>query len=133
MFNFIYVCQRKDESRVDNQTMYQITFKTIGSQAAAIVLNDIAAGQSLLEVAIDHSIGLRHDCGGMSSCGTCHIFLEEGNEFVEFRSKRETHQLAKKDNTGDQSRLACQCVLLPGTGALRVDLPSDYFIHSTIK
>jgi 2Fe-2S ferredoxin len=111
--------------------MYTIEFYKHGSEAEPVVLTGIEPGQSLLEVAIDYSIGLRHDCGGMSSCGTCHIFLMSGSEFVEFRSKRESHQLSRTNDVNGFSRLACQCVLLPGQGSLRVELPPGYFFAST--
>ncbi|HTE28400.1 2Fe-2S iron-sulfur cluster-binding protein [Flavitalea sp.] len=100
--------------------MYSITFQRYKSDNEPVILHKVEPGQSLLEVAMDHSIGIGHDCGGMCSCGTCHILLGKGNEFVEFKSKRELHQLAKVKGSNENSRLACQCVLLPGKGNLIV-------------
>jgi 2Fe-2S ferredoxin len=98
--------------------MYSITFQRYNSDDDPVILHKVKPGQSLLEVAMDHSIGIAHECGGMCSCGTCHILLTEGNRFLEFKSKRESHQLAKVKEANDSSRLACQCVLLPGKGNL---------------
>ena len=107
--------------------MYSITFQRYNSDDEPVILHKVEPGQSLLEVAMDNSIAIGHECGGMCSCGTCHILLEKGNEFVEFRSKRELHQLAKVQGANENSRLACQCVLLPGRGDLMV-----YFSISSI-
>ena len=89
-----------------------------------MILRRIEPGQSLLEVAMDHAVPLKHDCGGMCACGTCHVYLHEGNDKVEFKSKREMHRLEKIPHADSSSRLACQCVLLPGRGNLVVTLPA---------
>jgi 2Fe-2S ferredoxin len=107
--------------------MYSIIFQRYKSGEKPVILQKVKPGQSLLEVAIDHSIAIGHECGGMCSCGTCHIYLGEGNGLVEFKSKRELHQLAKLKEANEYSRLACQCVLLPGKGNLIV-----YFSISSI-
>ena len=103
--------------------MYTLTFLTDAALKPVVTLRKIKPGQSILEVALDHSIPLLHECGGICNCGTCHIYLESGDQFVEFKSKRETHQLQKNAGTTVASRLACQCVLLPGKGELKIRLP----------
>ena len=35
-------------------------------------------GETLLEVAIKVHLPLNHSCGGMGTCGTCRILIEEG-------------------------------------------------------
>ncbi|RYY19818.1 MAG: 2Fe-2S iron-sulfur cluster binding domain-containing protein [Chitinophagaceae bacterium] len=107
------------------ETMYSIRFQSKRPGDSPLIFHRIKPGQSLLEVAIDHAIAIGHDCGGMCSCGTCHILVEKGNQFVEFRSKRELHQLAKVSGTNEKSRLACQCILLPGKGDIVVNLPNS--------
>ena len=108
--------------------MYSVTFKYNDPGKPPLLLNRIIPGQSLLEIAIAHSLGLEHECGGMCSCGTCHIYVEQGSEFLEFKSKREIHYLKKIDKSGVHSRLACQCVLLPGMGEIQVILPDQHKI-----
>ena len=107
--------------------MYSIIFNRHNSDNEPVILHKVLPGQSLLEVAMDNSIDIGHECGGMCSCGTCHIQIRKGNEFVEFKSKRELHQLAKVKGSNEHSRLACQCVLLPGKGNLII-----YFSISSI-
>ena len=107
--------------------MYSITFQRHNSTDLPVILHKVKPGQSLLEVAMDHAIGIAHECGGMCSCGTCHILLSQGDGFVEYKSKRELHQLAKIGASNVDSRLACQCVLLPGRGHLVV-----YFSISSV-
>jgi len=106
--------------------MYSITFQYQHKVKNDVVLRDIEPGQSLLEVALDYSLPIPHECGGMCSCGTCHIYLAEGDGYVEFKSKREAHRLAMIKSTMITSRLACQCVLLPGNGHLLVMLPETH-------
>jgi ferredoxin, 2Fe-2S len=103
--------------------MYTLTFVHCAAKKPYLTLKKVKAGQSLLEVAIDNAIPMQHDCGGICGCGTCHIILESGNEFVEFKSRREMHQLQKVAGATTRSRLACQCVLLPGKGNLFIVLP----------
>jgi ferredoxin, 2Fe-2S len=100
--------------------MYTLTFAYAGAENPIVRLTEIEAGQSLLEVAIDHGIPLRHECGGICSCATCHIYLMTGGDYVEFKSRREVHQLQRNEWATIYSRLACQCVLLQGQGELNI-------------
>ncbi|GAA4753878.1 2Fe-2S iron-sulfur cluster-binding protein [Flavisolibacter ginsenosidimutans] len=86
-------------------------------------LKRIAAGQTLLEVLLNDDVNIRHDCGGVCHCTTCHIYIEKGGNFLEEPSKRETDFLKKVAQRKPESRLACQCLLLAGKGEITVRLP----------
>ncbi|MEO6069353.1 MAG: 2Fe-2S iron-sulfur cluster-binding protein [Chitinophagaceae bacterium] len=80
-------------------------------------------GQSLLEVLLNNEIQLPHDCGGVCSCSTCHIYIKEGNQWLEKIVKREMDFLKKVKNKTENSRLACQCLLVPGGKKIGVIVP----------
>jgi ferredoxin, 2Fe-2S len=112
--------------------MYTVKFRNAGTTDGGLVLKKMKPGQSLLEIAIDHSINLEHECGAMCSCGTCHVYVDKGNEHLEFKSLREQHQLARVANTNERSRLACQCVLLAGKGDIIAVLPESHILTTAL-
>lgn len=85
-------------------------------------------GETLLEVVLRNDIELHHNCGGVCACSTCHIYLEQGSEFVEEMSEREEDFVDRARNPRLTSRLACQCELLQGSGELRVIIPDQSVI-----
>ena len=82
-------------------------------------------GEILLEVFLRNKIAIRHDCGGVCHCTTCHVYIEEGNHFIEAPSKRENDFLKKVAERKAASRLACQCLLVKGRGEIEVHLPKS--------
>ena len=90
-----------------------------------VTLNNVEPGYSLLEIALNNSIGLHHDCGGICACSTCHIYLEKGALFVADMGRREEDLVAREGNWRLVSRLACQCLLHEGRGEIEVTLPDQ--------
>lgn len=78
-------------------------------------------GDTLLEIAEFHRLGLAHSCGGMGSCGTCRVFVEGANEDVPAREGLE-QEMADNRGFHDNERLACQLLAVPG---LRFRAPDD--------
>lgn len=105
--------------------MYTITFKFEQKGLAPIRLENIVAGQSILEVALKNDIELHHNCGGVCACSTCHLYLEEGENFVEELNDREEDFIDRAVNPRLNSRLGCQCVLQPADGNIVVTLPDQ--------
>jgi 2Fe-2S ferredoxin len=103
--------------------LYTVIFNIAGEVSKIFHLERVAAGQTLLEVALANSVPLNHECEGMSTCGTCHIHVHKGNGNLEPIANREIHCLKKVVNTDKWSRLACQCLLLPGKGRILINLP----------
>jgi 2Fe-2S ferredoxin len=103
--------------------MYTITFEFDEEGAKPVTLKQVEAGQSLLEVTLSHQVLLRHQCGGVAACSTCHVYLMAGNEYIEPVSKREIHYINKALEPKESSRLACQCILQEGSGDIRVIIP----------
>ena len=105
--------------------MYTITFKFEQKGLEPVTFSDLAADQSILEVALKNDIDLHHNCGGVCACSTCHLYIEQGEDLVEELSDREEDFIDRAVNPRLNSRLGCQCVLLPGGGNIIVTLPDQ--------
>ncbi len=106
--------------------MYSITFKFEQKGLEPVTLENVAPDQSLLEVALDNNIELHHNCGGVCACSTCHLYVEQGEDLVEELSDKEEDFIDRAVNPRLNSRLGCQCVLLPGdSGKIVVTLPDQ--------
>jgi 2Fe-2S ferredoxin len=109
--------------------MYKIDFKFEQKGLEPITIDNVAPGQSILEVALDHNIELHHNCGMVCACSTCHLYLECGDAFVPEISDREEDFIDRARNPRINSRLGCQCILVDGSGALTVTIPDQSVIH----
>ena len=105
--------------------MYNITYKFEQKGLEPITFNNVEAGQSLLEVALKNDINLHHNCGGVCACSTCHLYVEQGDAFLEELSDREEDFIDRAISPRLNSRLGCQCVLQPGSGSIVVTLPDQ--------
>lgn len=105
--------------------MYNITFKFEQKGLEPVTLSNIAPGQSILELALDHGIDLHHNCGGVCACSTCHLYVESGDQFLEELSDKEEDFIDRAVSPRLNSRLGCQCELLPGSGSITVTLPDQ--------
>jgi 2Fe-2S ferredoxin len=79
-----------------------------------------AEGSSLLEALLSAGAALAHRCGGNLSCGSCHIFIQEGKKSVSRASAGENALLDSIPGVGSKSRLACQVRL--GAEDIKVEL-----------
>ena len=105
--------------------MYTIKFNFEEKGKEPVVLENIEAGNSLLEVALMNDIELHHNCGGVCACTTCHLYVEKGIEHLEELSDREEDFIDRAVNPKLNSRLGCQSVLLDGDGVVEVLLPDQ--------
>ena len=105
--------------------MYTIKFNFEEKGKEPVVLENIEAGNSLLEVALMNDIELHHNCGGVCACTTCHLYVEKGMEHLEELSDREEDFIDRAVNPKLNSRLGCQSLLLDGDGVVEVLLPDQ--------
>ena len=65
---------------------------------------------TLMEAAVEHDVeGIEGACGGVCSCGTCHVVLpEEWMERLGQPEGAEKDLLELEENAGPRSRLSCQ-------------------------
>jgi ferredoxin, 2Fe-2S len=98
------------------------------SSAPAPIALQCKTGQSLMQAAVAANVaGIEADCGGMLTCGTCHVYVREphasrlppagGEEdgMLEFTAA------ARRPN----SRLSCQILLEDALDGLTVELPDS--------
>ena len=69
--------------------MYTIRINFEEKGLEPVTLNEVAADQSLLEVCLDNGIDLHHNCGAVCACSTCHLYVNEGEAFLEALSDKE--------------------------------------------
>lgn len=70
-------------------------------------------GQTVLEAALSNKISLPHSCGGMGSCTTCRVIVEN---FVEKPNSRTEVEMEIIEGRGfsEMERLSCQILALEG-------------------
>ena len=114
-----------DTFAAETAFMYTIKIKFEQKGLEPVTLENIASGDSLLEVLLDQDIDLHHNCGGVCACSTCHLYLDKGEEFVEELSEKEEDFIDRAVNPRINSRLGCQCVLQEGSGTVEITLPDQ--------
>jgi 2Fe-2S ferredoxin len=71
--------------------------------------------------------GIEADCGGLMTCGTCHVYVRE--PWASRLRPPDPDELAMLDFTASprrpNSRLACQIDLTDALDGLTVDLPAE--------
>jgi 2Fe-2S ferredoxin len=82
---------------------------------------DAADGTTLLAAILAADVELSHKCDGNASCGTCHIFVQEGRRGLSKVAREENEKLDTIVGVGSKSRLACQAKVL-GTENIKVEL-----------
>ncbi len=84
-------------------------------------------GQSLMQAASEANIkGIEADCGGMLTCGTCHVMVRE--PWASQLPAPDPEEMALLEFTATprqpNSRLSCQIILTPTLDGLTLDLPA---------
>ncbi len=105
--------------------MYTIQFTFEQPGITPVTVKNVEPGYSLLEIALDNKVDLHHNCGGICSCSTCHLYLEKGEQLVNEISRREKDFIQRAKNPGSRSRLACQCLLRKGVGEIEITIPDQ--------
>jgi 2Fe-2S ferredoxin len=106
-----------------------ITIHLVAADSQEITLQ-VKPGQSLMQAAVANDVeGIAADCGGMLTCGTCHVYVREPYASrLELPAEDELGMLeftacARQAN----SRLSCQIKLTPELDGLTVDLPASQY------
>lgn len=85
-----------------------------------------APGATLMEVLRDQELGVAALCGGMCSCATCHVYIDEA-----WMSKLPATQSDEAEVLGDlpdrkaNSRLSCQISIVPAYEGLTVTVAPE--------
>ena len=86
------------------------------------------AGQSVMEAAVAANVaGIEADCGGLLTCGTCHVYVREPHASA--LAPPDADESGMLDFTAaprkPNSRLSCQIKLDESLQGLTVDLPAS--------
>ncbi|MCC6186585.1 MAG: 2Fe-2S iron-sulfur cluster binding domain-containing protein [Chitinophagaceae bacterium] len=110
--------------------MYTLKINFEQKDTPAITLENVAGGQSVLEVLLDNNIELHHNCGMVCACSTCHIYINQGEDIFPEIIDREEDFIDRARNPRINSRLGCQCVLdKDQAGTISVTLPDQTLIY----
>ena len=104
--------------------MYTVHVRFEQKSLHAVVLKNVQHGQTLLELLLANKVELKHECGGVCSCTTCHVYVEKGMNCFEEMSRREADFIRKKVNSHlSSSRLSCQALIGEGNGEIEIVVP----------
>ncbi len=104
--------------------MNKITFHFEEKNKDSITL-DCPKGETILELSLQHDLGLHHNCGGVCACSTCHIYVQNGMGNLEELSDKEEDFIDRAISPKLNSRLACQCLLLQENAAVEIIIPNQ--------
>ena len=94
--------------------MPKITFlpskRTVEYEAYTLPYQKEGRAGALLDVALNYGIDLRHSCGGICACTTCHVIVKAGDEHLSPMEHTEEDRLYRVPNYTLHSRLACRAV-----------------------
>ncbi len=87
-------------------------------------------GQSLMQAAVAaNAKGIEGECGGMMTCGTCHVYVRE--PYASQLPPRGADEDAMLGFTASprraNSRLSCQIALTEALDGLTADLPASQY------
>ena len=105
--------------------MFTVKFKFEEKGLEPVSFDNVEPGQTLLEIALKNDIELHHNCGGVCACTTCHLYIENGMEFIDELSDREEDFIDRAVNPRLNSRLGCQSLLLNGEGVVEATIPDQ--------
>ena len=103
--------------------MINIIVKDLDGQTHEIQARE---GESLMEALRAHEWGVPAICGGLCSCGTCHVYLDEEwlDKFLP-SDPDEMDLLEVFDSTKNNSRLSCQLHLQSGHDGLGLTIAPE--------
>ncbi len=84
------------------------------------------SGGKVMEVLRELDYGVAAICGGLCSCGTCHVYVDPGwSSKLPAASSDELELLAGLSCSNAESRLSCQLIMTEALDGLRVTIAPD--------
>ncbi len=88
------------------------------------------SGTSLMDALRDGGAGVDGTCGGMMSCGTCHVYVDTA-WIARLPAKSEDEQamlaaIGELVTLQTGSRLSCQILMEPGLSGLKVTVAPEF-------
>jgi 2Fe-2S ferredoxin len=86
----------------------------------------VPAGQTIMQGATSHAIpGIDAECGGMCSCATCHVYIQDTASILPDVSGLEEDMLEFVEGRRPSSRLGCRLVVDDRFDGLVVEIPAE--------
>ena len=104
----------------------KINFEEKGKESISL---PIAAGESVLDVCLDHGIELQHNCGGVCGCSTCHIYVNKGMDHVKEISDKEEDFIDRAVRPRINSRLGCQAEVIDSDIEVTIPDQTEFLGH----
>jgi ferredoxin, 2Fe-2S len=101
-----------------------------GQAGAAPLRLECKTGQSLMQAAVAANVkGIEGECGGMMTCGTCHVYVHEpwASQLPAPGADEEGMLGFTASPRRANSRLSCQIHLTDALNELTVDLPASQY------
>jgi ferredoxin len=118
------VVRRGFLSSVPARSAVNLTFFEEASQESVSVAAQ--AGQTVLDVAMEHKIDIEGACGGELACSTCHVILpQEFFDKLPPKSEEEEDMLDLAWGVTDLSRLGCQLKVSSDLEGMRIVVPNE--------
>ncbi|MEL6864956.1 MAG: 2Fe-2S iron-sulfur cluster-binding protein [Bacteroidota bacterium] len=105
--------------------MATVKFTFEDEELTPVTVNNAESGYSILEIAEDNGVHLNHNCGGVCACSTCHVYIEDGEDYLEEISDKEEDFIDRAINPRLESRLGCQSVILEDDAVVEVLIPDQ--------
>ncbi len=105
--------------------MARVKFNFEDKNISTVVVENVEAGESILDVAEDNDVHLNHNCGGVCACSTCHVYVEAGEDYLEEISDKEEDFIDRAINPRLESRLGCQCIILEDDADVEITIPDQ--------
>ena len=103
--------------------MINISVKDLDGQVHEIEARE---GESLMETLRQHEWGVPAICGGLCSCGTCHVYIDEAwLDKLQQADSDEQDLLDEFESLQANSRLSCQLPLLPAHDGLSLSIAPE--------
>lgn len=103
--------------------MIKISVKDLDGQAHEVQARE---GDSLMEALREHEWGVPAICGGLCSCGTCHVYLDtEWQDKFMMADSDEQDLLDVFETTQATSRLSCQLQLRAEHDGLKLSIAPE--------
>ncbi|HZM81108.1 MAG TPA: 2Fe-2S iron-sulfur cluster-binding protein [Candidatus Limnocylindrales bacterium] len=105
--------------------MAKITYK---HPDGTVTIVDVPTGRSVMRGAVTNNIdGILAECGGDAQCGTCHVYIDEGNTIplppvLDYEDEL-LNSIAGRRRP--HSRLACQIPVSDALDGLVVHMPEE--------
>lgn len=100
--------------------MIKVSFEFLNGETREI---DANPGNTVMEVARNAGFPeINAECGGSAACGTCHVYLVQGNFAEPTQQETDMLEFVAAEQL-PESRLSCQLVLRDEVSVVKVRLP----------